>query len=521
MRTSLYALAVTAVAAAAIAACGGQSDSTSEPQGATEHAQGLVNISSGTVVRNAIIVDTRTGWLTGGMAVVIDQGKIKQILFSGLVTTSGSAKVVDGNGKYLVPGYLDMHTHSVPAAFGASPHWPLMLANGITGIRDMAGAPPLLAAAQQFNAARAAGALDAPEVLQMPGSPVVGAFSAADGVAAVQQTKAMGGAFVKVINAFPAAEYAILAEAKTQGLNVAGHLSVGVSAVDTVNAGWYSLEHLGAGLGIQLDCSTNQAAIRNALLTGQGTRPPFPPTYTVSPFLYSALDAPFYQSSADTYSDATCQNVAKTIAQKGTWQVPTMIRLHTMLQSDSASFSNDPNLKYVDPTTRGLWAQLGQEFAVMQPASAATTFRNLYPEYVKVLKLLRKYGGAQSVLTGTDTGGIWVIPGFALHQEFRELASAGFTPLEVLQATTLNGARHLNRESTMGTVEANKNADLVLLEANPLLNVANLSKIAGVFNSGKYFSKADLEAMKAAVAAANAAAPLRDVSTVLDTSHTH
>ena len=123
------------------------------------------------------------------------------------------------------------------------------------------------------------------------------------------------------------------------------------------------------------------------------------------------------------------------------------------------------------------------------------------------------------IMTGTDLGGIWIIPGFSLHQEFRELSNAGFTPLEILQATTLNGARFLNRESTMGTVEVNKNADLVLLDANPVLNVANLSKIAGVFNAGKYFSKSDLDALKAGVAGANAVAPMRDVSTVLDPSH--
>ncbi|MGS0759524.1 amidohydrolase family protein, partial [Roseateles sp. GG27B] len=68
---------------------------------------------------------------------------------------------------------------------------------------------------------------------------------------------------------------------------------------------------------------------------------------------------------------------------------------------------------------------------------------------------------------GSDLGGGWVIPGFSLHQEFRLLAEAGLSPLEVLQMTTLNGAEYLQRQATMGTVEAGKNADLVLLEANP------------------------------------------------------
>ena len=196
-----------------------------------------------------------------------------------------------------------------------------------------------------------------------------------------------------------------------------------------------------------------------------------------------------------------------------------MIRLRTMLQSDNPSFVNDPNLKYVDPTTRMLWNQLSQRFTALQPSSAADTLRNYDASFVKMLKVLHANGAAPHVLAGTDVGGIWVIPGFSLHQEFHELADAGFTPLEVLQATTLNGARFLDRESTMGTVEANKNADLVLLDANPVLDVANLSKIAGVFNAGKYFSKSDLDDLKAKRAAANAAAPIRQVSTVLDPNH--
>ncbi|MES2942139.1 MAG: hypothetical protein V4772_04630, partial [Pseudomonadota bacterium] len=374
------------------------------------------------------------------------------------VKTSGTARVVDGAGKFVVPGYLDMHTHSVPAAvFQKAPHWPLYIANGVTGIRDMAGAPPLIAAARQFNAARGAGTLDAPEVLQIPGPPLIFARTPEEGVAAVRQTKAMGGDFVKVLGALPAVIPVIVNEARAQGLDVAGHLSPGMGAVDTAAAGWTVFEHLGGGWGIPLDCANDQAAIRADLLAGKGaTMPsPFPPTYPISPFLYSAGDAPFTQRSMDSYNNARCDVVTKKLVEKGTWQVPTMIRLRTMTNSDSAAFRTDPNLKYVDPTTRGLWNKLSKDFENLQPPSATVTFRNSYAPFERTLKQLRQHGGASRILVGTDVGGIWVIPGFSLHQEFREFAKAGFTPLEILQATTLNGARFLKRESTMGTVEAN------------------------------------------------------------------
>ncbi|MES2582340.1 MAG: amidohydrolase family protein [Pseudomonadota bacterium] len=484
----------------------------------------VVSVSSGTVLRNVHVVDTRTGSLTRDAAVIIEQGKIRRVVPNAWVQTSGNAMVIDGGGKYLVPGYLDMHTHSLPAAvFQKAPHWPLLLANGVTGIREMAGAPPLIAAAKQINAARAAGTLDAPEVLQIPGPPVIIARTPEDGVAAVRQTKAMGGDFVKVLGALPAVIPAIVQEARAQGLGVAGHLTPGMGAVATAATGWTAFEHLGGGWGIPLDCADDEAAIRSDLLAGKGaTMPsPFPPTYPISPFVYSAGDAPFMQRYRDSYNNTKCEAVTKALVEKGTWQVPTMVRLRTMTNSDNAAFRNDPNLKYVDPTTRGLWNKLSKDFENLQPASAATSFRNSYAPFERTLKQLHQHGGASRILVGTDVGGIWVIPGFSLHQEFREFARAGFTPLEILQATTLNAARFLNRESSMGTVEANKNADLVLLDANPVTDVANLSGIAGVFNAGKYFSKSDLEALKAGVATAHAAAPLRDPSTVIDTSHKH
>lgn len=483
-----------------------------------------VDVTSGTVLRNVTVIDTRTGAATAGRAVVVEQGRITQVLADASVKTGGTARSVDASGKFVVPGYLDMHTHVLPAAvFQQAPAWPLLIANGVTGVREMVGVPPLIAAAKRFNGARAAGQLDSPEIVQVPGNVIAGVSTAASGVQAVMQTKAIGGDFVKVVAAGPEALVAIMQTAKAQGLDVAGHLSPGVSAVDMTKAGMKAIEHLGGGWSIALDCARDQAAIRADLVAGKGAKMPvpFPPTFAVSPFRYSIGDAPFMQRAMDSYDAGACGSVMKTVAQSSTWQVPTMIRLSTMTNSDAAAFRNDPNLRYVDPTTRALWTRLSNEFAALQPASGPTTVRTSYATFTNTLKLLRQNGVAPKLLAGTDVGGIWVIPGFSLHQEFRELANAGFTPLEVLQSTTLNGARFLNREATMGTVEAGKNADLVLLEANPVADVANLSKIAGVVNAGKYFSKAELEAMKEKVAAAVAAMPMRDVSAVIDTSHKH
>ena len=93
------------------------------------------------------------------------------------------------------------------------------------------------------------------------------------------------------------------------------------------------------------------------------------------------------------------------------------------------------------------------------------------------------------MMAGSDVGGSgWEIPGFALHQEFDQLAAAGLTPLRILQMATINAADFLGRTDTMGTLEPGKDADIVLLGADPVENVAHLHNIAGVIRAGRYYS---------------------------------
>jgi imidazolonepropionase-like amidohydrolase len=104
------------------------------------------------------------------------------------------------------------------------------------------------------------------------------------------------------------------------------------------------------------------------------------------------------------------------------------------------------------------------------------------------------------MMTGSDGGSLFG-PGLTLQQEFRELASAGIAPLKILQMTTINVAEYLGRTETMGTVDAGRDADLVILDANPLESVENFSKIAGVVRGGVHYSKEEIVALKDRVVA--------------------
>lgn len=178
-------------------------------------------------------MNTRDGSLSAPMSVIVDGGKIQRITQIRGINASGTGQVIGATGKYLVPGYNDMHTHAMVAVDHSPPYWPLFIANGVTGIREMGGSAAAIQRARKLNADAAAGLVDAPEVLQIPGD-ILGGQSptAAGAIAFVQAQKANGADFFKLTGGAPPAILAILAEAKNRGLDVAGHFTPGVSATD-------------------------------------------------------------------------------------------------------------------------------------------------------------------------------------------------------------------------------------------------------------------------------------------------
>lgn len=383
----------------------------------------------------------------------------------------------------------------------------------------MGGSVELIRLARSVNADSAAGKVDAPEILAVPGDILVGPLPPAQAEQRVRQQKAMGADFIKLASGNHDGTLAALAEARKLGLTLSGHLPIAVTAIEASDAGWRAMEHLGSGMGIVLDCSNAEHKVRKSILAGEGAPPTPTPMAIVSPMLFRALDAPFYQQVLDGYSEEKCAALARRFVKNGTWQAPTLIRLRTAASSDAQQYRADPNLAYVDKPTRALWEQLARQYQEKVPAPAASTFRQYYGLQKKVVGLMARSG--VKLLAGSDLGGIWVVPGVSLHQEFAELAAAGLSPLQILQATTLNGAEFLHREADMGTVEQGKNADLVLLEANPLADAANLSKIAGVMLKGRYLDKDALARMKAAAASAYRDQPAQDAAAAIDPSHVH
>lgn len=448
------------------------------------------------VLTGVTVVDTRDGTKLRDQAIVIADGKIVAVTPSAAADKAGG-QIVAAHGKFVMPGYLDMHCHPLGTRDDEG-NLNMMLAHGITGVRQMSGSPEMLGA-------RRAGTLipteAAPELLVMPGMILMplNAGSPDAAKAEVNRQKEAGADFIKVVMVPPPAFFAALDEAKRVGLPYAGHIPPGIDVVEAARAGMDAIEHLQGSFEA---CSTAEDSLRKSD-AGAPNLPPIPPGVSLNEVFERAVSNPmllrpptfdFERTMVDTYSADKAKRLAAEFAAAGTWQCVTLIRRRTMQLGDDPRYRNAPDLRYMPRTTRELWESLAQQFGARVGAAAKKTLSDLSALQIALVKVFR--AGGVKMIAGSDMGGQWCIPGVSLHEEFALLAEAGYSPLEVLQMTTLNGATFLGREDRMGTVEAGKNADLAVLDADPLASVANFAKLHGVVRAGAYYSAAMLEGLK-------------------------
>ena len=427
---------------------------------------------------HANVVDVATGKVQPDMTVVVAGQRIAKVSPSARAAPP-TGRVVDATGQYLIPGLWDMHTHVYfdgTAAAGTDLILPLLLANGITGIRDMGSE---LEAVLQARADVAAHRLLGPRMvvsgpmLDGPKSPYKAAIAIAtaeDGRKAVDQLKARGVDFIKVQSLVPRdAYFAIAAEAKKVGLPLDGHVPDAVRAAEALTAGQRTFEHL---IGIFEASSTAE----DGYVAGQEK----------SPGRFLA-----------TYDPAREAAIVRLLAaHPRVWQCPTLFWERGQWLVDSIAWRQDPELVYAGRS----WTE--QRWPKAQTSIARTLDTEPLPVRARFvsheLDIVRKLHAARvGFLAGTDTpAGVDLLPGASLHLELQRFVAAGFTPLEALQTATLNPARFLNRQQDFGSVQAGRLADLVLLSANPLTDITNTRRIVGVLADGQYLSQADLAQLR-------------------------
>lgn len=457
------------------------------------------------VLRDVTVVDTHDGTRLPNRDVHIEGDTIARVTPTG---GESAATVVEGHGRYVVPGYLDMHAH--PLGWGdQSGTLALMLASGVTGFRQMAGTPELLAQKRSGTLPQ-----DTAAALAVPGMPLIALFNAGDpdtAVATIREQHAQGADFIKIVETTPAVFEAALAEASRLGIPVAGHLPTGIDVREASRLGMRCVEHVGPGLGVLASCSDDEAAVRVV--------PEQPPVrampqldeqmmanlrkMVINPLLrYDDGEVARLRRAIDTFNEDKARELAELLAANDTWQCPTLIRERTMHHAHEPAYRDDPDLRYVATETLDDWRQAAEGFARRSPEAHAV-YRDTYELLLRVVKVFDDAG--VPMLAGSDSCGAgWEVPGIALHQEFDELARAGLSPLRVLQMTTVDGARFLGLTDRLGSVEAGKAADLVLLDADPLDSVRNLRTITGVVRAGRHHDKADLDRIRDDVAGARA-----------------
>jgi imidazolonepropionase-like amidohydrolase len=196
-----------------------------------------------------------------------------------------------------------------------------------------------------------------------------------------------------------------------------------------------------------------------------------------------------------TFDAGRASKLAALLAKNQTWQCPTMVWERGGNLIDVTDFAKDLRAKYAPAAWKEkTWTRFRDEIMEGYNADDLATRKRFIEKELEVVQMLHRAG--VPFLAGTDTPpGVYIFPGFSLHEELQRFVDAGFTPLEALQTATLNAARFFGMEKQIGTIEEGKLADAVLLTANPLADIKNTQKIAGVIANGRYYSRAELGKM--------------------------
>jgi hypothetical protein len=417
-------------------------------------------------ITNVTLIDGAAAAPRPGATIIISGNRISNIV-DGNPNLTGIDEVVDGSGKFLIPGLWDMHTH---LAYVGDVTCTTLVAYGVTSVRDPGGALDTL---DWYRVRIEQGSLIGPRIFRA--GPVLDGSkpesrdrlvieTADDGLRAVSFVKARGVDFIKVHNgAPPAAYFAMLAEAKRQGLAVVGHIPYDVDPGEAIDAGHQSVEHI---------VSLFEGPVRRKVAAGMTQE----------------------QAFAE-FTDAEASRLARKMVARGAWFDPTLVTYWYRARQWEVRASNDPRERYVTASARAFqksFTPLPDKPDIRRALGAA------FERFLKITSILHREGAR--FLVGTDLCLPLVYPGSSVHEEMALLVKAGLTPMEALVAGTRNGAEAVGRLNELGTIEKGKLADLALLDADPLVDITNTQKIAAVVANGRLFRREALDKLLAQVA---------------------
>lgn len=451
------------------------------------------------VIDHVTVIDVASGTGQPDRRVVVTGSRISAVGPAVSVAMPAGATVVDGRGRFLIPGLWDMHAHVAGPASRPQYAFPVFLANGVTGVRDMGfGVDGLLHWRGEIAAGRVVGPRLVGGGVLVDGAPhvypdeiVLEVTTPAAARRAVDSLVARGVDFIKAYEMLRPEVFAALAQrARERGIPIAGHLPLAVRAEDAVRAGLRSFEHL---RNIEVACSSRADSLRAvavALLDAGKDEPGMP--------LRARIHATLRPAAYATQDEGPCDALIRLMAEHGTWQTPNLVL------GTQGTFRHDTTermqrwVPYLQDTLRASFVRGPGEAprgrgGAGDPAEAAR--RTEWS--LGIVK--RMHDAGVRLLPGTDFPIPVMVPGAAVHEELALFVRAGLTRAEALRTATLNPATFLGMADSLGTVEAGKLAELVLLDANPLDDIRHLARVRAVWRGGRYLDRATLDTMLAAV----------------------
>jgi imidazolonepropionase-like amidohydrolase len=439
----------------------------------------------GIVISNVTVIDVESGQRRPGLSVVVTGNRITRVANLAPNDLPANARRVDGSGKFLIPGLWDIHVHTAYPGL-ISMMSPLYVANGVTGVREMFGMMP---AVRAWRDSVAKGTLAGPRVFAaghiLDGPTPIWPGSAAaktpdDGRRIVDSLKAAGADFIKVYSLLPRDVYLAIAEqAKARNISFAGHVPEAVDFRDASNAGQSTMEHL---TGLALACSSREPEFRAARANALGDMT-----------AWRRVAAQQGAAIRESYDASRCAEVFALLRKNMSWQVPTLTVNRNMAYLDDPSLGTDPRLKYIPGFLSSGWNPKTDFRLKDRTPEQWQAAKKTYELQVRMTGEM--YRAGVPMMAGTDVLNPYCLPGFSLHDELAYLVQAGVTPLDAIRMATLNPARFLGATDSLGTVAPSKVADLVLLDADPLLDIRNTARINAVVANGRLYDRAALDAL--------------------------
>ena len=398
-----------------------------------------------------------------GQTVIVSEGRIASMGPASELNAPRGSLVVDGQGKFLLPGFTEMHGHlprpdTAPEEVDRILY--LFLSNGVTTVRGMLGNPFHLELRQQIESGERLGPTLYAAGPAFRGTPDLTVEEARN---RVREQKNAGFDLLKILEGLSVDVYAAIAdEANEVGMPFGGHVPNAVGLHEALAAGQGSIDHLDNYL--------------------EALEPEDSPIREADPSTRS-------RELGLHVDERKIPDLAAVTKTAGASVVPTMALWETF-NSDRAveEFARLDELKYLPRETVESWIESQtNRLQRLNPASG----KRVIEIRKSVLKALRDAG--VRIVFGTDAPQVFNVPGFSIHREMAIMASAGMTPFEILASGTRNAAEHFGSEG-FGQVAVGRRADLILLEANPLDDLATMARRAGVMVRGRWLPEAEIQA---------------------------